>query len=209
MLSNDKFNEWAKDYDSSVKVSKDGQEYPFAGYDDLMDVVYDSIGNSEKLSVLDIGFGTGKLTERFYKDGHTITGIDFSSEMIKIASKKMDQARFIQFDFCDGLPDKIEGEKFDVILSTYAIHHLENKEKINFINNLKKYLHQDGMILIGDVAFVNREEHNQCKHDAGSLWDDDEVYIVFDEIKNELDYKKVDFKKVSYCAGVLRLSHFL
>ncbi|MBU5294455.1 hypothetical protein FYJ27_02870 [Anaerosalibacter bizertensis] len=61
------------------------------------------------------------------------------------------------FDFSKGLPKALENIQFDYIISTYAMHHLEDKEKINFINKLDEYISNDGEIIIGDVAFETRK----------------------------------------------------
>ena len=43
MLSSNKFNEWAKNFDLDVLKSKEGYEYPFAGYDETLSSIYSSI----------------------------------------------------------------------------------------------------------------------------------------------------------------------
>lgn len=205
MLNRTKFNEWAKEYDTSVQHSKEGNKYPFAGYDELMDAVYTSVSSTTPLKILDIGFGTGKLTASFYADSHHITGIDFSDEMIKIASDKMPNANLIRWDFNEGIPNELKGEKFDVIVSTYAIHHLSNPAKIDFINKLKNYLADDGVIFVGDVAFLTAAKQNECKETTGDLWDDEEIYFNFDDLCDHLQFNDVSFKEISFCAGIMRL----
>lgn len=130
MLNNKGFDLWAGDYDKSVNISEENNEYPFAGYKDVLNYIYNQVREQNGSNVLDIGFGTGILTTKLYNDGYSITGIDFSNNMIDIAKHKMPNATLISWDFSKGLPDEIKNSHFDYIISTYAIHHLTDKEKL-------------------------------------------------------------------------------
>ena len=44
----------------------------------------------------------------------------------------------------------------------------------------------------------------ECERAAGSEWDEDEIYIVYDELKEY--FPNLTFEKISHCAGVLTLS---
>lgn len=54
------------------------------------------------------------------------------------------------------------------------------------------------MILIGDVAFETRDKLNQCRQKVGDEWDDEEIYFVFDELRNV--FPRLAFTQISYCA---------
>jgi len=205
MLNSNGFDLWADGYDKSVNLSETADEYPFAGYKDVLDEIYNAIHERSKAKVLDIGFGTGVLTKKLYADGYDIYGIDFSAKMIEIARKKMPNAILMEQDFANGLPKEIEHECFDFIISTYAFHHLTDIGKAEFLAQLIKQISSEGMILIGDVAFETREKLDACKKRCGDIWDTDEVYIVFDEIKQHFKKDKIKFHKVSFCAGIVTL----
>ena len=72
--------------------------------------------------------------------------------MIDIAKKKMPKATLINWDFSKGIPDEIKNTRFDYIISTYAIHHLTNKEKVGFIELLIDLLNENRKVLIGDIS---------------------------------------------------------
>lgn len=120
MLDNQGFDLWADDYDKTVNISEENNEYPFAGYKDVLNYIYNRVMKQNNPGILDIGFGTGILTTQLYNVGCNVTGIDFSSNMIDIAKKKMPDALLINWDFIKGLPDEIKNHKFDYIISTYA-----------------------------------------------------------------------------------------
>lgn len=208
MLDSIGFDLWANGYDKSVNLSEKNNEYPFAGYKDVLNYVYNQVRERDGTNVLDIGFGTGILTTQLYNNGYNITGIDFSSNMIGIAKQKMPQATFINQDFSKGLPCEIKNYHFDFIISTYAIHHLTDKEKINFIKSLLPMLNKTGMILFGDVSFVSRNQLEKCKTKYNEYWDYDEIYFTVEEIKNNLnDEYFCEYIQISHCAGVLTIAN--
>ena len=92
MLKSDGFNLWANAYDKSVNLSEEANEYPFAGYKDVLGTIYQIIKKGNGNKILDIGFGTGILSKKLYDDGCDIYGIDFSEKMIEIAKSKMPNA---------------------------------------------------------------------------------------------------------------------
>ena len=205
MLDNKGFDLWADGYDKSVQLCEEDNEYPFAGYKDVLNTIYNIVHRKEKAKVLDIGFGTGVLTKKLYDDGYEIYGIDFSERMLEIAKEKMPLAKLVQYDFSRGLPKELENIQFNYIISTYAMHHLEDEDKIKFINKLEKYLSRDGRIIIGDIAFETRELLEQCKVKYENYWDDEEIYFVFDELKEFFPKEDISFTTISHCAGIIQL----
>lgn len=205
MLNNIGFDLWADDYDKSVNLSEEANEYPFAGYKNVLNQIYNIIRINKNNSILDIGFGTGVLTQKLYDDGYSVSGIDFSNRMIEIARAKMPSADFIRYDFSTGLPEELSNIKFDFIISTYAIHHLTNENKIVFIKELLQHLNPNGKILLGDVAFETQIELENCKAANGEGWDGDEIYIVFDDLKKH--FPNAIFSKFSDCAGIVNLTN--
>src|SRR5690554_4349183 len=205
MLDDKGFDLWADGYDKSVQLSEEDNEYPFAGYKDVLNTIYNIIHRKEKAKVLDIGFGTGVLTKKLYDDGYEIYGIDFSERMLEISKEKIPLAKLVQYDFSRGLPKELENIQFDYIISTYAMHHLEDEDKIKFINKLEEYLSRDGRIIIGDIAFETRELLEQCKVKYENYWDDEEIYFVFDELKEFFPEEDISFTTISHCAGIIQL----
>lgn len=182
----------------------EADDYPFAGYKEVLNAIYNVVRDRDSASVLDIGFGTGTLTAKLYEHGCRITGVDFSPKMMRIASAKMPDARLFQADFSKGLPREITSENFDFILATYSLHHLTDDEKIPFIECLLERLNEDGLLMIGDIAFGNRALLDACKAECKGGWDDGEFYFVYDELKDHFG-DRVSFHKFSFCAGVLAI----
>lgn len=203
MLDNKGFDLWANDYDLSVGISDEDNSYPFAGYKKVLNEIYNCVLKTSSKNVLDIGFGTGTLTTKLYENGCNIFGQDFSNRMIELAKIKMPNAKLFNGDFSKGVVNELKNKKYDAIIATYSLHHLNDTEKVDFINELLLLLNENGKIYIGDIAFETREDLEHCKMQCGDGWDTDEIYFVYDEIKQY--FKNIEFIKFSHCAGVIKI----
>ncbi len=204
MMNSRGFDNWAGEYDEDIAKSAG---YPFEGYYNVLAYVHNMIEMDRHTKILDIGIGTGQLTFELYKKGGQVYGIDFSEKMLELARQRMPEGVFYQFDFNNGVPVELKGMKFDYILSSYAIHHIDDSKKISFIKELGYILKDGGSIIIADVAFENRYALDCCRKNAGNEWDDDEIYIIADELEAKLDKEgfKAEYVQVSPCAGVLKI----
>lgn len=145
MLNNKGFDLWADGYDKSVGVSDEDGTYPFAGYKQILNEIYNRVLTNKSKAVLDIGFGTGTLTTKLYEQGCQIWGQDFSGRMIELAKEKMPEAKLFQGDFSKGLVDELKHHRYDTIMATYSLHHLSDEQKIHLIKNILPSLYDGGM----------------------------------------------------------------
>ena len=77
--------------------------------------------------LLDIGCGPGDFTSAFADAGAHVTGVDFSSEMIRIA-----QGRFpeLEFKVADAERLPFDDSSFDVVVGAYLVHHLARPDVV-------------------------------------------------------------------------------
>ena len=82
------------------------------------------LGDVAGLSVLDVGCGTGRHSLRIASQGATVTGVDFSSEMIRRATenKWADHVRCMQHDLAKPLP--FERATFDRVTCCLVFDHI-------------------------------------------------------------------------------------
>jgi len=205
MLNSKGFDLWSDNYDTQVEISDEENVYPFAGYKKVLGTVYEKVRKQNPKNILDIGFGTGILAKKLYDDGYNIYGIDFSNEMLKKAKQKMPNAELLQFDFTDGLPKEFEQKQFDVILSTYAIHHIDDEAKKLYILKLLKSLNPKGILIFGDVAFETEKDMEAARKKDYEEWDDEEYYLIAERFNLWFPHLKTDFIKISYCSGVFTI----
>lgn len=203
MLNETGFDLWADGYDQSVGLSDQQGSYPFAGYQQILNAIYNRVLSGPGKTVLDIGFGTGTLTAKLYEQGCRIYGQDFSPRMLELARQKMPGAQLYQGDFSQGLAQPLKEHLYDAIIATYSLHHLTDDQKAPFLQGLLSLLRPGGGIYIGDVAFATRQELEACRAQAGDSWDMEEFYFVYDELKPSLP--QLTFTKYSACSGLLEL----
>lgn len=195
---------WADGYGAAVHLLNDKDEYPVAGYADLLNEVYRMVHQSEGKKILDAGFGTGILTKKLYEDGYTIYGIDASEQMVEAGSECMPEATLVTADYSMGMPLKLIREEFDTIISTYAFHHLDHYEKVSLIKDMLRQLKPGGKVIIGDLAFETRDEMKRFRKENKENWLYEDMYLVYEEA--EKDFENVAWKKISKCAGIVTIT---
>lgn len=204
MLDNKGFDLWADGYDRSVRLSDEDGTYPFAGYKQILNEIYNRVLTGKGKSVLDIGFGTAILTTKLYEHGLEIYGQDFSEKMLETAKTKMPEAKLFLGDFSKGVAEELRHNKYDTIIATYSLHHLGDEQKIHLIENLLSLLNDGGRIYIGDVAFETRAELEFHRNLIGDEWDDEEYYFIADELIKS--FPQMKFERFSFCSGLLSLA---
>lgn len=70
----------------------------------------------QRPKLLELGCGTGNHLCRFQRMGFQVTGLDKSSEMLRVARKKCGRARLIKADMLE-MPDMIPDMTFDLVVS--------------------------------------------------------------------------------------------
>ena len=203
MLDPSGFDQLAEEYDGTVRRCDEANEFPFAGYTQVLERIAAAAKAAPGIRILDVGFGTGRLTKRLYDSGATVFGIDFSEKMIGIAREKMPDAVLLRHDFAEGLPEELDRERFDAILCTYAIHHLDDPQKSRLIRQMLARLAPGGRLLIGDVMFETEAERDRCRDKLGERWDEQESYPIVECLRRS--FPELTFHRVSFCSGVLSL----
>lgn len=145
----------ADSYDLLVEA-KDG-DYIRENYFAILDRVVNllpPIPPESSPRVLDIGIGTGLLTQRM-PEGLSLFGIDISPRMMDKVREKGLRVELRAGSFLDiPYPDAY----FDGIVSTFAFHHLVPEEKEEAYLEMNRVLKPGGFIIIADFMFEN-EKH--------------------------------------------------
>lgn len=156
----DKFNhdDDALKYDRGVLNESDPIR---AGYENLLNWVATEAATDDSSVVLDLGSGTGNLSLRL-KPFKELVCVDISKEMLQIAENKLSTYNNITLDQKDILDYFYITEKiFDVIVSTYAIHHLTDDEKVLILKKIWQALNPNGRVVFGDLMFENEIKKEQ------------------------------------------------
>ena len=202
VLDKEGFNQWAAQYDQTVAQTQADSQYPFAGYDTVLQAIETIVAAKPQPEVLDAGFGTGVLTRRLAERGAQITGFDFALAMVETVRNQLPQAELFVHDFNDGWPAVLAEKQFDFIVSTYALHHLSVAGQIAWIQEMLGHLKPGGRVLIGDVAFDNAAALYACRDQAGERWDADEIYLTRDQLK-PVFAQQLQWQRCSFCAALM------
>jgi ubiquinone/menaquinone biosynthesis C-methylase UbiE len=151
-------------------------------YSDLLNEHLSLLKLPENASILDIGCGTGALTQSLSMKGYGVTGVDIAENMIKHASKRGLNCQ--RGNVIDGLdfPDR----SFDLVTSAYVAHGLDHHKR-------NRLFHEAARLSKGPVLF---HDYNTTRSLPINFieWLEDGDYFNF--IKEGLDEMKAVFSKV-------------
>jgi tRNA (cmo5U34)-methyltransferase len=133
-------------------------------YEQMVNAVVDSIHfeKDSEIRVIDLGCGTGTVARRISDKfrNSKIYCLDIASNMIDIARQKLSDHKDVEFitgDFSTVIFDN----KFDVVVSSLALHHLENDQsKKDFYKKVYDVLTDPGVFINADVVLAS-SEYNQ------------------------------------------------
>lgn len=149
------FSQASKDYDKYRK-----QAIPLM--DEYYNTVVELTENFTNPKILDLGAGTGILTNLLYKihPDSEFTLLDFSDEMLKIAKNKFSshanfkytKANYLTHDFM---------EKYDIVVSSLSIHHLEDYQKKVLYSKVYDILNNGGIFINADEVLGSTQKIEQ------------------------------------------------
>lgn len=171
----------------------------YDGWCDYMENLFDKHSVSPD-TLCELACGTGNMTSRLHSRGYDITGVDISSDMLRVAQAKTKDIDFI----CSDMSKLILDEKYDGFLCmidglNYVI---TPKAVINTFNIVKDHLNENG-IFIFDISsryklknIIGNETFIHSEYDVFYSWENRyiERYNLSDMLLNffVLNGKKYD-----------------
>ncbi|MGD6851767.1 MAG: class I SAM-dependent methyltransferase [Candidatus Bathyarchaeia archaeon] len=109
----------------------------------------------EPKKVLDVGTGTGVIAMLLYELGHSVTGVDFSLEMMNAAKKKA-TARGANIKFFEGDVENLEFEDgtFDCVTARWVLWTMAHPEKA--VQEWSRVVKHGGKVVIIDGEWINK-----------------------------------------------------
>lgn len=115
-------------------------------YEDL-DVINEFLAKLKPNSkILDLGGGTGKLTDLFIKEGHQAICYDFSKEMMKKALEYFPDLPYILDDMLN-IEQHFESDTFDGIIAFYSLFHIPREDLNNVFASINRLLKNNGIFV--------------------------------------------------------------
>lgn len=149
--------------------------------DSVVDIILDNGGIKEGVKVLDVACGTGVLFGDYLKRGvASVTGVDISPEMVKIASEKFPQKNINVI--CGDVEETEFDEKFDIVMVYNAFPHFP--EPARLIKTLSEKLKQGGRLSIAhgmSRAQIDSHHNSVAAHRVtNGLMHEDELKKLFE-----------------------------
>lgn len=196
------FNSWAKSYDDDVKKDN-GELKIYKNYELILQSIYDLVEdlNKKNSKILEIGVGTGNLASKFLNSNYDIVGIDQSREMLSVAKEKYPSLKVRLGEF---LKIPYDNKSFDIIISTYAFHHLNESEKCIAIEEMIRVLKDNGVIIIGDLMFESKDSEEKILKNLSQK----QIEIIKDEYYSYIDLLSYEFNKYNKKLEYNRIDKF-
>lgn len=132
-------------------------------------------------TLLDVGCGTGTLSELLFKEGYKVSGLDISEEMLSVASEKFQKANVNIPLYCMSM-DEIDGfmELDVVIIPIDSLNYLQSENAV--IDTFKRIYEslRDGGQLFFDVHSLYKMDEIFMQSPF-TYEDDDIAYIWYTE----------------------------
>ena len=173
--------------------------------------------SGKPLRALDLGVGTGVFSEKLLEafPETTLVAIDGAEAMLELAAARLgdrsDRVTWVKADFL-ALPDELTGrDSFDLVISSYALHHLSAGEKLGVLRQVAAALAPGGWLVNADIVVGETEEAEARQQElrvAGVTRrapDDDERFRSLEATRATLDAAEHDQpQKLSTDLRILR-----
>lgn len=199
-------------YDQEIAEMDKLSIFPYAGYSELLSEVaryLEEHSKNETLNILDLGIGTGELYTKLMPEQIKLHGVDFSPAMLEIAKLKIPNAHLFEYDFLKGIPEKLEGVRFEYIISTYCVHHLNVDALIDFIHYYLRFLSPLGKIILADVFFLDDLSKKKTRESKMDSWDLSHYYHIYNQLVSKIkDHLEMSFMRVSESSGIIIVENY-
>lgn len=151
--------------------------------------------------ILDLGCGSGTLSNELYKKGANVIGIDQSKQWIDFAKSKYSENKKLKFLTMDGSKLKFQDKKFDFVLMNMVLLNVENKKQLEKIfKEISKVLKPNGKLIFSDLhplcLMVPKTTCEEQKYLKGFSYFKDKS--MFESIATLSDKSKIKFTDVHW-----------
>ncbi|MBU0732094.1 class I SAM-dependent methyltransferase [Patescibacteria group bacterium] len=117
--------------------------------------------------VLDLGCGNGRLVEFLIPLGIKYTGCDNSNQLLKFASEKYTDTKFVVGDF---MHPPFEKEEFDVVMAIASLHHVPSGElRLRALKEIYRILKPGGYLLMTNWYLYQKKYKKYIKNNKGKM----------------------------------------
>lgn len=154
----------------------------------------------EKAKVLDLGCGSGYITNYLHNQNLNAVGLDFSQEMINIAKEKYPTIDFLLADFVS-IQNYFDENSVDALIAVYSLYFVPKEQFESVLKSLSKVLKNDGKFFfvtqIGNgedyITTPLMEENNVNEKLYVNYYNKDELETILNKCNFEIEYLKAKY----------------
>ena len=115
---------------------------------------------TRSLRALDLGVGTGVFSKRFLEKyaNSKVVAIDGAASMLELAKSRLGElsqrVEWVLSDFRTMPKTVIRPDTFNVVISSYALHHLNAQEKLAVMKSVVRAIKPSGWFLNADLVMA-------------------------------------------------------
>lgn len=120
--------------------------------------------------ILEIGVGTGKLTELLANRGLDVTGVELGDRMAGFARKLLTDSGNVKIIVGDFDNLELPGQTFDLVVSATAYHWLDKRTRVE---RIRKFLDDDGIVAVIDTVHLKSvmDDFTEQSQKCYAKWD--------------------------------------
>jgi ubiquinone/menaquinone biosynthesis C-methylase UbiE len=128
------------------------------GLEKVIDAVVTQAGEAPLGVVVDAGCGGGALTMRLAGAAEKVVAVDISTAMLDKLQARAGAAGLHNVEArCEPLESlELPAASVDVVVTNYALHHLLDRDKEQFVRHAATWLRPGGRLVIGDMMIGRR-----------------------------------------------------
>ena len=193
----------AADYDQDVC----NEANPIrTSYQDVLRWTIEEARITPNSRVLELGSGTGNLSQLVKSCGELVS-VDVSEKMEAIAQPKLchlTTRRFVKADILEAFNKQLG--LFDIVMSTYAIHHLTDGEKERLFVLVFESIVSGGRAVFGDLMVQSVDQKNAKIQQYLSKGDQDTAQAIAEEFFWLIDQAVAKLKSLGFQVKTKRFS---
>lgn len=142
----------ARTWDARVG-SWEGQLHDSPGLMAVRDAVLELAAPRPQDRCVDLGAGTGLLTHPLATRTAEVLAVDVSPAMLERLNEGVPEGGNVRTMVADLATLELPDASVDLIVSSYALHHLEHPGKRDLVQRCARWLAPGGRLVVGDMMF--------------------------------------------------------